>query len=201
LFNIVAMSGAHIIAARVSSEMKQRVQTLAEQQLITESIWLRRLVAAALNGSAEGSASDGHFASRHAMRPTHVLADDGEHPSARVSIRLRPDDRLLLRERASARGLASATYVSVLVRAHLRHLAPLPKDELKALKRLTAELTAIGRNLNQLARVANQGSRVGLTQENVGLFLKLCEALRDAVKKLVQRNVESWEVGHGRTED
>jgi Bacterial mobilisation protein (MobC) len=198
---MVAMAGTHIIAVRVSSEMKQRIQALAEQQLITESAWLRRLVAAALSGSAGGSASDGHIAPRHPMRLTHVLSDDGEAPSYRVYIRLRPDDRLLLRERASARGLASATYVSVLVRAHLRHLAPLPKDELKTVKRLIAELSAIGRNLNQLARVANQEGRVGLTSENVGLFLKLCEALRDAVKQLVQRNIKSWEVGHGGTED
>ncbi|HMN44678.1 MAG TPA: hypothetical protein PKE27_08905 [Povalibacter sp.] len=195
------MATTHLLKARVSLETKQRVQALAEQQLVTESAWLRRLVAAASSGSAEGPARGGQFASRHPVPLTRVLADDGGRPGPRVYVRLRPDDRLLLRERASARGVASATYVSVLVRTHLRHLAPLPKDELKALKRLIAELTAIGRNLNQLARVADQGGRVGLTQESVGQFLNLCLALQHWVKELVQRNVESWEVGHGRTED
>jgi hypothetical protein len=56
--------------------------------------------------------------------------------------------------------MPSATYVSVIVRAHLRNLAPMPKDELVALKRSVAELGAIGRNLNQLARAANGGDRV-----------------------------------------
>src|SRR5215469_17754665 len=51
-----------------------------------------------------------------------------------------PEDRLLLRERATGRGMAPATYASVLVRAHLRGLAPLPKEELTALKRSVAEL-------------------------------------------------------------
>ena len=50
-------------------------------------------------------------------------------------IRLRPDDQILLRDRAAARGMPPATYVSVLTRAHLRSLAPLPKEELLALKR------------------------------------------------------------------
>ena len=53
--------------------------------------------------------------------------------------------------------MRSATYVSVLVRSHLRNLTPLPKEELTALKRSVAELGAIGRNLNQIARGANQG--------------------------------------------
>ena len=48
-------------------------------------------------------------------------------------IRLRPDDRLLLHERAAARGMAPATYVAVLTRAHLRSLSPLPREELLAL--------------------------------------------------------------------
>ena len=57
---------------------------------------------------------------------------------SRLYVRLRHEDRLLLRERAAARGMAAATYVSVLVRSHLRNLAPLPKEELLALKRSVA---------------------------------------------------------------
>jgi hypothetical protein len=72
--------------------------------------------------------------------------------TGRLMIRLRADDQILLRERAVARAMAPATYVSVLTRAHLRSLAPLPKEELLALKRTVAELGTIGRNLNQIAR-------------------------------------------------
>jgi len=73
-------------------------------------------------------------------------------------IRLRPDDQILLRERAAARGMPPATYVSVLTRAHLRSLAPLPAEELLALKRTIGELGSIGRNLNQIARAAKPRS-------------------------------------------
>jgi cell wall assembly regulator SMI1 len=74
---------------------------------------------------------------------------------ARLYVRLPPDDRALLAEHAGRRGLASATYVSVLVWSHLRRLAPLRKEELAALNHSVAELGAIGRTLNQIARVAN----------------------------------------------
>ena len=40
-------------------------------------------------------------------------------------IRLQSDDQILLRDRAAARGLAPATYVSVLTRAHLLPTASL----------------------------------------------------------------------------
>jgi len=50
----------------------------------------------------------------------------------------------------------SATYLTILAPSHLRGVAPLPKEELLALKRSIAELAAIGRHLNQIARVLNQ---------------------------------------------
>ena len=84
---------------------------------------------------------------------------EGQSGCAAEHVRLAPEDRILLSDRATARGMPSATYVSVLVRSHLRNLAPLPKEELLALKRSVAELGAIGRNLNQIARAANQGGK------------------------------------------
>jgi hypothetical protein len=71
--------------------------------------------------------------------------------------------------------MASATYVSVLLRAHLRALTPLPKDELAALKEAVGALGAIGRNLNQMTR----------GREEFRAILKLCEALRDHTKGLI----------------
>ena len=75
----------------------------------------------------------------------------------RVYVRLRHEDRLLLEARASARGMRPATYASVLLRAHLRQITPLPKEELLVLKRSISELAAIGRNINQISKAANQG--------------------------------------------
>ena len=179
------MGADQFIAARVPSETKARLRALADQQELSESALLKRLIDLML------PPGDGTLAPK--MIPTAGLAG----PAARLTIRLRPDDQMLLRERAAARGMPAATYVSVLTRAHLRNLAPLPKEELAALKKTVADLGQVGRLLNQMARAANRGDRViGLDREGMTIILKVCEALRDHVKGLLARNLKSWEQGY-----
>ena len=121
---------------------------------------------------------------------------------ARVTVRLVPDDSLLLRERAAARGMPAASYVSTLVRSHLRSLAPLPDRELEALRSAVTQLAAIGRNLNAMARTALAGgTTAGPTQEHLRLMLRICEGMREHVKGLVHANIVSWEAGHAKTLD
>ena len=138
-----AMSADQFIAARVSSATKDRLKSLAAKRQLSESALLKDLLELTLGGPAVPTSDDAEPVARVAR-------------GARLYVRLRPDDQLLLAERAAARRMAAATYVSVLVRAHLRHLAPLPHDELRALNRVVAELGAIGRNLNQIARATHQ---------------------------------------------
>jgi hypothetical protein len=64
-----------------------------------------------------------------------------------------------------------ATYVSVLTKAHLRNLAPLPKEELLALNRAISELGRIGRLLNPIARAVHQRERVSGPSRNELLAL------------------------------
>jgi hypothetical protein len=59
------------------------------------------------------------------------------------------------------------------------------------------ELASIGRNINQIAKVANEGGRLPSTaREEFRAMLKICEALRDNTKALLKANVTSWSVGH-----
>jgi hypothetical protein len=98
--------------------------------------------------------------------------------------------------------MAPATYISVLTRAHLRSLAPLPREELLALKRAVSELGAIGGNLNQIARAANQGERVDAPgPQAVQLMLRICGCLRDHVKALLLANLRSWQEGQANADE
>ena len=91
-------------------------------------------------------------------------------------------------------GLASATYVSMLVRTHLRRVSPLPDRELTELRNAVGALGAVGRNLNQIARVAHQTGRVeGLTTADLRAMLTAFEALRAHFKGLIEANIASWE--------
>jgi hypothetical protein len=170
------MASPPFVAARVTPEMKTLLRVLAEREQITESALVRQLLEVMLRRSAVEV-----FPKLEALEK--VSRD------ARLSIRRAPEDRKLLSARAMARGMASATYVSVLVRSHLRSLAPLPKEELSALKRSVAELGAIGRNLNQIASAANQGGKpTGPGREDLRSMLKVAEALRDHVKSLIPQS-------------
>lgn len=190
------MNATQFLKTRVPAETKALIRASAEREYVTESAWFRRAIEHALLAQS-GTNAD----SPQPFRDRRGQGRERNGEKTRLYVRLRPDDRLLLRERASARGMPSATYVSVLVRAHLRNLAPIPKDELVALKRSVAELGAIGRNLNQIARAANGGDRVvGPTREDLRAIIKVCEALRDNVKGLLRANVNTWEIGHVETE-
>lgn len=117
--------------------------------------------------------------------------------TARLTIRLMADDCLLLRERAGARSIPAATYVSMLVRAHLRALTPLPREELAELKRSIMELRLVGRSLNQMARVLNRDSTAAVPgRQEVLAMIKAADGLRTHLRTLLKANVESWNQGH-----
>ena len=177
--------GAHL-TTWVPREMKERFAAVARQQGLSDSALLKRMIDFALQSVNVASGASA------------VTAGESVSRALRLTVRLRADDQMLLRERASARGLAPATYVSVLVRSHLRSLAPLPKAELLAIKGVVSELGSIGRNLNQIARAANQGERVsGPGREDVKVMLRVCEGLRDHVRGLLAANLRAWEQGFG----
>jgi hypothetical protein len=178
------MVADHFIAARISAETKTRLRALAVSRQLSESALLKDLLELTLGDSVAPELGD--------AEPATNLAR-----GVRLYVRLRPDDQLLLAERAAARRMAAATYVSVLVRAHLRHLALVPEDELRALNRMVAELGAIGRNLNQIARAAHQAAPTAEPRRgDVLAMLRVCEALRDHVKALLKANAASWKVGY-----
>jgi hypothetical protein len=178
------MVDSQFIAARVSPEMKARIRALAEQRQTSESALLKRLLEMTLEGAPEAPLSSPACAPRGAR-------------DARLYVRLWPDDQLLLAERARARGMPAATYVSVLVRAHLRHMGPLPKDELQALKGSIAHLGAIGRNLNRIAFAVRQGGTpTGPRRADVEWMLRICTGLRDHFKATLLANLRSWRDGY-----
>ena len=176
--------GTHL-ATWVTRETKERFAAVARHQGLSDSALLKHLVELMLQTAGAGQAATLEAANR-------------PPPDARLSVRIHPGDRLLLRDRAAARGMAAATYVSVLTRAHLRSLAPLPKAEWQALEKSVSELSGLGRNLNQIARAANRGERVTAPgRDEFWAILRICEALRDHTKELLKANQKSWQQGYG----
>jgi hypothetical protein len=182
LLNTAHMSADQFIAARVSTETKARLRAVAAREHLSESAFLKRLIDRALPPASDADA----------LAP----ADDLAPRDARLSIRLRPDDVLLLRARAEGRGMAPSTYVSVLLRAHLRSVTPLPREELLALRGAIAELGAFGRLLDRTAPGADGGLSDVSQRRLLGTMLQICSALRDHFKALVLANARSWARGY-----
>jgi hypothetical protein len=190
------MSCTEVIRARVTAETKREITAVAERAMLSESAWLKQLLVRELRALRDPEANPivlrkADVGLRHGRRK-------GSPCDRPVLVLLRPEDRLLLDARAEARGMRPATYVSVLTRCHLRRLAPLPKEERLALRLSISELSAIGRNINQIARAANEGGRLpGSAREEFRAMLKICEALRDNTRSLLMANATSWESGFG----
>jgi len=172
-----------LITARVTSEMKERFRAVACYQGLSESTLLKRLVEAALLTAAT-------------VRPQVPESIEPVAVGGKISARLRTDDLLLLRERAKARAIPTSTYVSLLIRSHLRSVTPLPTAELDVLKRSVAEISAIGRNLNQIARAVNQGEGSnGASKADLQALLRALNGMRVHIKSLINSNLESWRSG------
>ena len=193
------MNCTEILKARVSPEIKREARAIAEHESLTEAAWLKRLVVRELRAAAHHSGDRGREGcGESSSGGSNSLRRRPGACDRPMLMRLRPEDRLLLDARAAARGMRSATYAAALLRGHLRHLAPLPKDELAALRRSIGELAAIGRNINQIARAANEGGRLPTSvRDEFRAMLKVCEVLRDNTKALLKANLTSWECGYG----
>jgi stage V sporulation protein SpoVS len=166
------------VQCRVTGETKSRLASLADELGVTET----QLVRSAIERMVAG-------------HPTLDDAGRKARPAlTRLTVRVRFDDRQLLADRAASRGMAPATYVGALVRAHLRHVAPLPSAELAALRSVVGEVSAIGRNLNQFVR-AGAKTREFTVADGIEL-IKVCHVMRTGVKALIRSNLASWESGH-----
>lgn len=177
------MAGNTHLSTWVSNEAKRRFAAAAARQSLSESALLKRLVEQMLASAEIDDVSE--------------AAAPPDPRDARLTVRLVPEDRALLRERAAGRSMAAATYVSVLVRSHLRGLAPLPDRELSSLQAAVRELAAVGRNLNTMARLLHQDARQAVPgRQEVLAMLRICEALRDHVRALIKANLISWDIGH-----
>ncbi|MGH8211533.1 MAG: plasmid mobilization protein [Steroidobacteraceae bacterium] len=177
------MTAGRHLSTWISCETKQRFATAAARQSLSESALLKRLVEHMLASAP----SDDHA---EPIAPS-------DRRDARLTVRLVPEDRALLRERAAARTMHAATYVSALVRSHLRRVAPLPDRELSSLQASVTELAAMGRNLNAMARLLQQDARQAAPGlQEVQAMLRVCEALRDHFRALINANLISWDIGH-----
>lgn len=168
-----------LIATRSSPERKARFEALAAGFGKSVSALLDQLIDTVLEEN-----------------PVVATAEEEGGATPRVSLRLRAGDRELLNAKAAERGMKAASYAVMLLHAHVRGRAPVPIAELNQLKVAVGELSAVGRNLNQVAKAANAGQVAGkVVEQMLPVVQRQVAEVREYVAALVRVNLQSWEAG------
>ena len=168
------------ITAWATPDRKGQFAALAASRGLSESKLLGLLVDSVLERNPVDDAAD----------ERHGETRDGD----RITLRLRPGDGKWLRLRAHARGMKYTTYTAMLIRAHVRADPPMPLHELARIERSLAAVSAVGRNLSQIARRISEGQGVDSELRlELAAVLSAVEELRQAVREVVKVNRISWE--------
>lgn len=173
-----------VIGTRTSNETKARFAALAAQQGLTESALLALLV-------------DMVLAANTTFDPpelVHRTSDEG-CANDRLTLRLRPGDRALADAKAAARRMKTSSYLTMLVRTHVRGVPVMPPAELDELKSVAGHLAALGRQL-RTASTGVQGMRSTASQQLLADVGAAVEHVREAVAGVMHTNLISWEAGN-----
>lgn len=178
------MADKTCVQCRVSPATKARLRQMALAENRTESIVLRDLIEHALRTRPDLVAVPAALPRRSAR-------------AERVYVRLSVPDRRGLTDRAGRARVPVATYVSLLVRAHLCQVAPPLDEHVGLLRQEIRNLVAIGRHLAKLNDHIDKTARAPASlKQEVAAMLTVCSALRDHTRSLLQAHIDSWEIGY-----
>jgi hypothetical protein len=112
----------------------------------------------------------------------------------RITIRLRPGDRLAIRHRAAERRMKDSAYIAALVRGHVAANPPIATHELAAFKAAVSVLAAFGRILARTAREATQaGVLTRDLQEELCRSRALVADVERRMHEFAQAALVTWE--------
>ena len=116
------------------------------------------------------------LARRLDLTPEQIAEKEAERErkkrTALLGVKFTPDEKAEIERRAKASGNRLSDYVRIVLLSELK--APLPsKTDPEAVNALAFQLSKIGTNLNQLAKVANETHRLALETELSVLIAQL----------------------------
>ena len=167
------------IEIRLSDEEKSNLRLFCQSKGMTASTMLRTLI----NQSSPDVTGTSDF---HEVKTN------------KITVRLTSYNLQLLAKKAKAEGYVSQTnWTTACVMSQLYREPVLSADEISALRESNRQLAAIGRNLNQIARVLNIEFRESdkITKEMVTAISKHIETHISQVYQLLTKNRTRWNIG------
>src|SRR6185437_2441510 len=169
--------GPSTLQTRCTAEIKNRFRALASGHGLTESMLLRRIVAALLTQHADEVL---------AFSATQTRGGRGGH-GGQVKLRLWPEEVRAIRALAEPEGYSAQAWVVRQLRHRLEDAVPFAKDELSELREALRELGALGRNLNKLLHLLQRSDRFLDGSLDLRALHASVERLRRAVTETVTR--------------
>jgi hypothetical protein len=184
-----ALRSNAVISARVSPDTKASFAALAARHRLSESRLLAKMVHEVIRSS--GPIAPGSNALR-----AGVDSEGGIGAANRITLRLRPGDRMSAAKRARARDMKTGSYLALLIHNHVHASAVLPSSELAQIKAVGAQLAALGRQLRVFGMTnIPTGSAALELAEAITRVRREVESAREATAAVVRRNLISWETG------
>ena len=169
-----------ILKARFDADVHARFLALAKARGLKESEALRLAVNLLLGQAPAG--------------PAMVEPDPEQADHDRITVRMPAFLMTAVKGRAKSQGMAPSRWIAALVQSNLTRHPVLTDAELQAVEATTRELTAIGRNINQIARALNeahfQTERVRL--DRLAELGEKINNAREAIRVLVRASRNAW---------
>lgn len=169
-----------ILKARFDADTHARFLAVAKARGLKESELLRLAVNRELGQAPAG--------------PAEVEPDPEQADHDRITVRMPAFLMTAMKGRARSQGMAPSRWIAALVQSNLTRHPVLTDAELQAVEASTRELTAIGRNINQIARALNeahfQTERVRL--DRLAELGEQINKVRDAIRVLVRASRNAW---------
>ena len=120
-------------------------------------------------------------------------APDGE-PKLRFEILMTKSEKAAVDERSSFERCSSRRWIIDAIRAGLTKEPQFGMQEIDALGESNYQLLAIGRNLNQVARIMNEGKRDSVTIKSIKRLREIIDAHTDKVSGAIRASLERWNI-------
>jgi predicted DNA binding CopG/RHH family protein len=172
------------LLTHVDKELKKRFQKLSKSKGVSESELLRSIVMEALLNNPF----------QESYNPDLTLAFE-KIETERITVRMPGFILEAAKEKGKAKGMATSRWIAALVQSNIAKNPVMAEQELITLKATIRELTAIGRNINQMARALNE-SRNNVDKVNLDTLYFLGDSLKrnlSAVRDLVRASQQVWE--------
>lgn len=164
-------------------ELKVPWQVWCQRQGVTPSHALRQVLRQALDGRAPQS-----------VPPRLRVTRRRERATARIKLNVTPSELVALRTCARHEGYQPTAWVVAMIRTKLTGEPHVGQPELAALTRSNQQLLALGRNLNQIAKVLNTSpeNRGAFRVEVITELSRVIRTHTDRVSDVLRGTLARW---------